>query len=80
MQNPFIWHDLMTNDVEAAKKFYGAVVGWTFDAQGPDYHVVNTNGAGMGGIMPTPDTLRHMPPFWSGYIHVTDVDATVAQI
>ena len=30
MQNPFIWHDLMTKDVEAAKKFYADVVGWTF--------------------------------------------------
>ncbi len=80
MQNPFIWHDLMTNDVEAAKKFYGAVVGWTFEAQMPDYHVASTNGAGMGGIMATPPELKWMPPFWSGYIYVTDVDATVAKI
>jgi uncharacterized protein len=28
MQNPFIWHDLMTSDVEAAKAFYASVVGW----------------------------------------------------
>jgi uncharacterized protein len=80
MQNPFIWHDLMTSDVEAAKKFYGAVVGWTFDAQMPDYHVTLANGAGMGGIMPTPEHLKKMPPFWSGYIYVTDVDAACKQI
>jgi uncharacterized protein len=80
MQNPFIWHDLMTNDVGAAKKFYSAVVGWTFDAQMPDYHVANANGAGMGGIMATPPELKGMPPFWSGYVYVTDVDATCAQI
>lgn len=80
MQNPFIWHDLMTSDVEAAKNFYSAVVGWTFDSQMPDYHVALANGAGMGGIMPTPEHLQKMPPFWSGYIYVADVDASCKQI
>lgn len=80
MQNPFIWHDLMTSDVEAAKKFYGAVVGWTFDAQMPDYHVAQANGVGMGGIMATLPQLVKMPPFWSGYIYVADVDAACAKI
>lgn len=80
MQNPFIWHDLMTSDVEAAKKFYGAVVGWTFDAQMPDYHVAKANGVGMGGIMATLPQLVKMPPFWSGYIYVADVDAACAKI
>jgi len=80
MQNPFIWHDLMTPDVEAAKKFYGEVVGWAFEAQMPEYTVALANGAGMGGIMATPENMKGMPPFWSGYIFVTDVDATCAKI
>lgn len=80
MQNPFIWHDLMTSDVEAAKKFYGAVVGWTFEAQMPEYSVALANGVGMGGIMATPENLKGMPPFWSGYINVADVDASCAKI
>ena len=80
MQNPFIWHDLMASDVAAAQKFYGAVVGWTFEAQMPEYSVTQTNGVGMGGIMATPENLKGMPSFWSGYIHVTDVDASCAKI
>ncbi len=80
MQNPFVWHDLMTSDVEAAKKFYGSVVGWTFEAQMPEYSVTQANGVGMGGIMATPENMKGMPPFWSGYIYVTDVDATCAKI
>jgi uncharacterized protein len=80
MQNPFIWHDLMTPDVKGAKKFYGEVVGWTFEAQMPDYTVTLADGVGMGGIMATPENLKGMPPFWSGYIHVTDVDAACAKI
>jgi predicted enzyme related to lactoylglutathione lyase len=80
MQNPFIWHDLMTSDVEGAKKFYGEVVGWTFETQMPEYSVASTNGSGMAGIMATPENLKDMPPFWSGYIYVTDVDETCAKI
>lgn len=80
MQNPFIWHDLLTSDVEAAKKFYSTVVGWTFDAQMPEYNVALAGGAGMGGIMATPENLKGMAPFWSGYVYVPDVDATCAKI
>jgi uncharacterized protein len=80
MQNPFIWHDLMTSDVEAAKAFYAAVVGWTFGTQMPGYPVAEAGGTGMGGIMETPDHLKAMPPFWGGYIDVADVDATIAKI
>ena len=80
MQNPFIWHDLMTSDVDASKTFYAAVVGWTFTAHMPDYHVAEANGVGVGGIMAAPPALKGMPPFWSGYIYVADVDATCARI
>ena len=27
----FVWHDLMTKDVSAAKRFYGELLGWRFD-------------------------------------------------
>ena len=27
----FVWHDLMTTDVPAVKKFYGDLFGWEFD-------------------------------------------------
>ena len=34
----FSWAELGTTDAEAAKKFYGGLLGWTFDDQpaGPD--------------------------------------------
>ena len=38
----FHWNELMTNDVEAAKEFYGSIMGWRFDDMPmPDgvYHV-----------------------------------------
>lgn len=27
----FVWHDLNTNDSEAAKRFYGELFNWHFD-------------------------------------------------
>ena len=39
----FYWNELMTRDAEAAKKFYGATLGWTFEpmegGEGPTYWV-----------------------------------------
>src|SRR5688572_19733776 len=26
-----VWNDLMTEDLDAARRFYGGVLGWTFD-------------------------------------------------
>ena len=76
----FNWHDLMTSDVEGAKKFYGAVVGWAFEKQGPEYNVLMVGDQGVGGIMAAPENLKGMPPFWSGYIMVKDVDKHSAAI
>lgn len=75
MQNPFIWHDLTTPDVESAKKFYSAVVGWSSSEQFPGYTVFNVGKAGVGGIMETPPDMKSMPPMWMGYVFTPDVDA-----
>jgi len=80
MQNPFVWYDLMTPDVEAAKKFYGDVVGWSFSPPMMDYHVANAGDAGIGGIMKSPPHLKDAPPLWSGYIYTPDVDAACKKI
>ena len=79
MQNPFVWHDLMTPDVEAAKKFYGEVVGWNFDPPMDGYVVGKAGDAGVIGIMETPPHLKGMPPFWSGYVYTPDVDDAARQ-
>jgi uncharacterized protein len=73
-QNPFVWYELMTPDVEGAKAFYQKVGGWSYSAQPPAYTVCNVNDIGMGGIMETPDHLRGMPPFWTGYVFTPNVD------
>jgi uncharacterized protein len=83
-QNGFVWYELMTNDVAAAKSFYGDVVGWsTQDMPMPDmtYTVVQVGEIGVGGMMPLPkDAAAGMQPCWLGYIYAADVDGSVAEL
>ena len=78
----FSWNELMTPDPTAALDFYGRLLGWTAETMdmgtGP-YHVVKAGGASVGGIMGMPPDAGPMPPMWSCYVTVDDVDATVAQ-
>jgi predicted enzyme related to lactoylglutathione lyase len=79
-QSRFIWHDLMTADVESAKRFYGEAFGWRFkgDAKG-EYDHIEAGQKGIGGIFKL-DASRGVPPHWVGYVTVDDVDATVSKV
>jgi uncharacterized protein len=81
---PFIWHDLMTTDVEAAKAFYAKVIGWNMQCFSPnsDYTVLSAGQSGIGGIMAMPPDAseRGTPPCWTGYIAVDDVDGYATKI
>lgn len=74
----FSWNELMTTDVESAKKFYTELLGWEtedFPVEGMNYTVVKPNGDPAGGIMSMPPQCEGMPPHWSVYVTVDDVDA-----
>jgi uncharacterized protein len=78
-----VWHELMTKDTNAAKKFYTEVVGWgtqQFDG-GMDYTMWTAGENPVGGVMDTPPEAAAMgaPPSWTMYVAVPDTDATVAQ-
>lgn len=73
------WSELMTSDLEAAKSYYGRLLGWTFEDMPMEkmtYSVVKANGEEVGGIMPIPPEAGKMPPVWGLYVTVDDVDAT----
>jgi len=85
MTNSFIWYELMTTDVDAAQKFYGAVVGWNMADSGQagmDYRILMAKTEGIGGMMAIPEEAisMGMRPIWFGYINVPNVDKAVAQI
>jgi len=74
----FHWNELMSHDVEKAKKFYADTIGWTFDAMPmPDgtYWIAKMGDKAIGGIFPMKDpALTNMPEQWMAYIAVDDVD------
>ena len=81
----FIWYELMTTDVEAAKAFYGKVVGWsTREASmtGSRYTLFMTGNVSTGGLidLPLDAKAQGARPQWVGYLSVDDVDAAADRV
>ncbi|HXY57745.1 MAG TPA: VOC family protein [Methylocystis sp.] len=84
-QGKFVWHELLTTDLEAAAAFYRTVLGWeTRDAGMSDhrYTLCSAGGTLVAGMMPTPEEARvkGVSPCWTGYIAVDDVEAFVNRV
>jgi len=79
----FIWQELMTTDVAAAKAFYGQLLGWGVE-NSPQmaYSLWTASGQVVAGLMALPDEVRAMgvPPHWMGYVYVKDVDEVVRKV
>jgi uncharacterized protein len=81
----FIWYELLTNDADAAARFYGAVIGWqsrSMENSDRGYRIFGINGVDVGGLMPFPAGAESagMRPMWLGYVAVENVDAATADI
>ena len=77
----FIWMDLMTNDLDGAKAFYGGLFGW--EAGNAPVHGDSTSewrldGDLVAGLTATPPERQAAGsrPGWFQAINVIDVDAT----
>jgi predicted enzyme related to lactoylglutathione lyase len=75
----FVWHEVVTADVEAARRFYGELVGWQVEPRCleglPPYFHLTQNGQTVGGLVLRPGP--HVPPHLLGYVSVLDVDGAV---
>ena len=77
----FVWDELVTTDVEAAKRFYGEVVGW--ESRDMDmgnnftYTLFSSGGADRAGGMPQREGSEGNPPAWLTYLGTDDVDETI---
>ena len=75
------WHELRTDDWEAAFAFYQRLFGWV-KAYGHDmgpmgiYQTFDVDGVWTGGMMNFPEA----PPHWAYYFKVDDIDAAVGRI
>jgi uncharacterized protein len=81
----FLWYELMTTDIEAAKTFYARVIGWGTQDQSRlemSYSVFMFGDISVGGLMALPEDARKMgaEPRWIGYVGVKDVDTAACRI
>ena len=78
MHGQFIWYELSTPDVDAAKKFYPRFTDWGTQPFDNDYTMWTTGGVPMAGIFRLTDEMRQqgVPPNWMPYVESSDVDET----
>ena len=81
----FVWYEYMGDDLDAAARFYGEVVGWSVVDSGMTdfpYRIAKTGDYPVAGLMKIPAELKAtgMAANWTGYIWVADVDAAVARL
>jgi len=79
------WYELTTapGALDAAQRFYAAVLGWHIaDAgmAGFDYRLASAGDDRVAGLMAMPADVAAMPPFWMLYFAVDDADKAVAQM
>ena len=79
------WHELMVDDIDAAKSFYSEVFGWTLEdvqMEGMEraYTVIKVGDAQIGGIVAKPEETATTPNSWISYVTVADVDETVKSV
>lgn len=81
----FSWTDLTTTDQDAAKTFYSALFGWTYDdspvGDGVVYSMAVLDGIPVAAISPQPQQQREagVPPAWNSYVTVQSADDTLAR-
>ncbi len=80
----FVWYELATTDIEAAKAFYANVLGWgTTNASTPGsaYILFTADDVPVAGLMELPAKAAAVgaAPQWIGYVGVDDVDAAASR-
>lgn len=77
------WTELATKDVEAAKKFYSELLGWTLiesPAAGVAYTEFKVGGRPIGGMFQMTAEFGDAPSHWTSYVAVDDVEACAKRV
>jgi predicted enzyme related to lactoylglutathione lyase len=81
----FCWTDAGTTDVNAAKRFYGEVLGWSFFdrplGDGDVYSMAQINGKSVAALYPQQRQMREqgIPPHWLCYFSVKSADEAASK-
>ena len=78
--NTLVWNELQTPDKDGSLAFYGAVFGWTHDSDPTGYVMFKAGDRIQAGMMQMDESWGPVPPNWSVYFMVEDVDAAVAKV
>ncbi|MGW7431624.1 VOC family protein [Streptomyces sp. NPDC054861] len=75
------WLSLVARDLDAAERFYGAVLGWTFreGSFGRAFSVAERDGVPVAGMGAVAGQLA-VPVAWTAYFAVEDADTAVARV
>jgi uncharacterized protein len=82
----FCWVDLGTTDAAGAKAFYGRLFGWEGEdmpvGEGATYTMLRLGGRDVAALYEqgADERAAGIPPHWSSYISVIDVDETAARV
>lgn len=78
------WNELVSTDVEAARRFYPAVFGWqheTHKSETMEYTEWRLGDRPVGGLMAKPAAMPpQVPSHWAVYFAVDDCDATIKEV
>ncbi len=80
------WNQVETRDLDAARRFYSAVFGYSWDdvdtgPGGPAYATFSVQGRVAGGALKMDDSWpANIPAHWMPYFAVADTDAAVATV
>jgi uncharacterized protein len=80
----FYWNELMTRDAEAAKRFYAATLGWTFEAMEADggpvtYWVAKVGDESVAGVYQVEKDDEETSEGWFTYVAVKDLSTALAR-
>jgi predicted enzyme related to lactoylglutathione lyase len=80
----FSWVNLSTSDTEAAKRFYGGLLGWQFNdmpaGPGMTYTFCELNGRSVGGLSAITKEMGDVPPHWMPFINVRSADEIAKRV
>jgi predicted enzyme related to lactoylglutathione lyase len=76
----FVWHDLLTTDVSAAKRFYGDLFGWRFEdtRRGDRPYVIARLPSGPVAGLVDVSGMADAGQQWLSFMAVADIDKAVA--
>jgi uncharacterized protein len=81
MANPFVQVELVTQDLQKSRDFYGQLFDWKLEhvLMGPEPYTligVGKDSGGVGGLM-MKSPVAGVPTFWLSYVLVDDVKASM---